>query len=604
MKSLYYIDYFFLSFLGVLLLCTPFAIMSELVNGIIMGKLYWVQLILFIFSIYIPFSLFTKKQKPDISLTWNDFILPLIGIWSAIAYPWTLNPEPEKIIFIGQMVILWFILRYTISKYPMLGNYFLFVLIGIGLIEAIWGFKQLQGWTQSSHSLFRLTGSFFNPGPYSGYLAITLPIALGILLKQSKRNILYYFAMLCILTIIVILPAGMSRSAWIAAICSCAWVYAMYRLDWKRIKIELIQHKKPYIICGFLGCVLFLAGSTYFYTLKKDSADGRFLMWKVTAKAIQKYPVIGTGLGGFPAAYAEAQAEYMTSRKASEQEKWIAGCPEYAFNEYLQIGLEQGIIGLALFMTCLGSIVYKGIKNKRYACCGGIIALAIFAFSSYPLQLPEFWVVLIFLGVMCVTPNPDQIQKDETEPSHNEWYKRVFLIGVAILGITLFWTQKDYYRAYQKWDRAQMFYNNKAYRAALEEYEPLYPLLKHKPGFLFEAAQCLSKTRQFEQANEYLRRAVLLSADPMLYYMMAKNEQSLGQYRQAEKHLLHAIDILPERIYPYYLLMNLYTEPSYFQPAKLKMAIDSVLTKKPKVESSAIKEMKEKARSMLNNTSI
>lgn len=90
----------------------------------------------------------------------------------------------------------------------------------------------------------------------------------------------------------------------------------------------------------------------------------------------------------------------------------------------------------------------------------------------------------------------------------------------------------------------------------------------------------------------------------MLYYMMAKNEQSLGQYRQAEKHLLHAIDILPERIYPYYLLMNLYTEPSYFQPAKLKMAIDSVLTKKPKVESSAIKEMKEKARSMLNNTSI
>ena len=410
--------------------------------------------------------------------------------------------------------------------------------------------------------------------------------------------------MLCILTIIVILPAGMSRSAWIAAICSCAWVYAMYRLDWKRIKIELIQHKKPYIICGFLGCVLFLAGSTYFYTLKKDSADGRFLMWKVTAKAIQKYPVIGTGLGGFPAAYAEAQAEYMTSGKASEQEKWIAGCPEYAFNEYLQIGLEQGIIGLALFMTCLGSIVYKGIKNKRYACCGGIIALAIFAFSSYPLQLPEFWVILIFLGVMCVTPNPDQIQKDETEPSHNEWYKRVFLIGVAILGITLFWTQKDYYRAYQKWDRAQMFYNNKAYRAALEEYEPLYPLLKHKPGFLFEAAQCLSKTRQFEQANEYLRRAVLLSADPMHYYMMAKNEQSLGQYRQAEKHLLHAIDILPERIYPYYLLMNLYTEPSYFQPAKLKMAIDSVLTKKPKVESSAIKEMKEKARSMLNNTSI
>ena len=89
------------------------------------------------------------------------------------------------------------------------------------------------------------------------------------------------------------------------------------------------------------------------------------LCGKSQQKQFKKYPVTGTGLGGFPAAYAEAQAEYMTSGKASEQEKWIAGCPEYAFNEYLQIGLEQGIIGLALFMTCLGSIVYKGIKNKK-----------------------------------------------------------------------------------------------------------------------------------------------------------------------------------------------------------------------------------------------
>ncbi|MDB9150501.1 O-antigen ligase family protein [Parabacteroides distasonis] len=396
----------------------------------------------------------------------------------------------------------------------------------------------------------------------------------------------------------------MSRSAWIAALGACLWVYAMYRMDWKRIKRRIRQHKRLYIIGGILGCVLLSGSSTFFYTLKKDSADGRFLMWKITAKAIRKQPITGTGLGGFPAAYAETQAEYMASGKATEQEKWVAGCPEYAFNEYLQIGLEQGLIGLALFIAWLWLLFYKGIKNKRYACCGGLMSLAIFAFSSYPLQLPEFWVVLIFLGVMSVTPDKDEIRENQAESNGHRWGKQIFFMGIAILGISLFWMQKDHYKAYQQWNKAQMFYNNKAYEAALEVYEPLYPLLKHKPEFLFEAAQCLSKTGQYEKANEYLKRAVLLSSDPMLYYVMAKNEQCLGEYRQAEKHLLHAIDILPERIYPYYLLMNLYTEPSYFQPAKLKMAIDSVLTKKPKVESSAIKEMKEKARSMLNNTSI
>ena len=573
-------------------------------SGITAQKVFWIQFIVLFLSVTFLLSSLFHKVQIFYSWTWIDSLPIALFVLVLLSYPYPIDPEPEKILFIGQITVLWYILRYLTNRFPVLYKYYLFLFLAIGLIEAIWGFRQLQGWEHSNHSLFRLTGSFFNPGPYSGYLAVTLPVALGILLKQPKPNILYYFSAVCVLSIIMVLPAGMSRSAWIAAILSCLWVYVMYRLNWEQIKTKVRQHRKLYIASILLGCILLSGSSIALYSLKKDSADGRFLMWKITTKAIQKQPITGTGLGGFPAAYAEAQAEYMVSGKATEQEKWIAGCPEYAFNEYLQIGLEQGLIGLILFTAWLGLLFYKGIKNKRYACCGGLMALALFAFSSYPLQLPEFWIVLIFLGVMSVTPDKDEIRESQAESNGRSWDKRIFLMGIAILGIGLFWMQKDYYRVYQKWNKAQMFYNNKAYEAALEVYEPLYPLLKHKPEFLFEVAQSLSKTGRYEKANEYLERAVLLSSDPMLYYVMAKNEQCLGEYRQAEKHLLHAIDILPERIYPYYLLMNLYTEPSYFQPAKLKMAIDSVLTKKPKVESSAIKEMKEKARSMLNNISI
>ena len=139
----------------------------------------------------------------------------------------------------------------------------------------------------------------------------------------------YYLSMGCIGTAIVVLPAGMSRSAWIAVVVSCAWVYALYRLDRKQAATRLRQHKRWYIIGGILGGILLLGGSASLYTLKKDSADGRFLMWKITTKAIQKQPITGTSLGGFPAAYAETQAEYMASGKATEQEKLVAGCPEW-----------------------------------------------------------------------------------------------------------------------------------------------------------------------------------------------------------------------------------------------------------------------------------
>ena len=45
------------------------------------------------------------------------------------------------------------------------------VFILYGGIEAVWGIRQVYGFTYSNHSLYALTGSFYNPGPYSGYLA-------------------------------------------------------------------------------------------------------------------------------------------------------------------------------------------------------------------------------------------------------------------------------------------------------------------------------------------------------------------------------------------------------------------------------------------------
>ena len=58
---------------------------------------------------------------------------------------------------------------------------------------------------------------------------------------------------------------------------------------------------------------------------------------------------------------------------------------------------------------------------------GGLMSLAIFAFSSYPLQLPEFWVVLIFLGVMSVTPDKDEIRENQAESNGHRWGKQIFL---------------------------------------------------------------------------------------------------------------------------------------------------------------------------------
>ena len=52
------------------------------------------------------------------------------------------------------------------------------LLMAAGMLEAVWGLLQMYGYEPSNHSLYALTGSFYNPGPYSGFLAMCLPLAL------------------------------------------------------------------------------------------------------------------------------------------------------------------------------------------------------------------------------------------------------------------------------------------------------------------------------------------------------------------------------------------------------------------------------------------
>ena len=574
---------------GTLVLSTVFVTDSHLANGLVMGKVFWFHLsMLCMVACLFGLCFFEKELRFSFSLP-DGLILGFAGITLA-PYNWSLNPEPEKLIFGGQLLVWWFALRFLFEQYKSLRFYFLFIFLLTGWIEAVWGLAQLHGYSYSNHSLFRLTGSFFNPGPYSGYLAITLPIGVWMILRFQKLS--NQIGWVCMGTILLVLPAGMSRSAWLAALLACGWIIWAERFGWEKTKTFCFNLSKKTIsiyIILIIGIGLLFSG---LYNLKKDSADGRLLMWKVTGLAISEQPIQGVGLGGFPATYANKQAAYFNSGQATVQEKFVAGCPEYAFNEYLQIGLEQGVIGLLLFLLWMGMTCLQGIRSKQYGAVGSLIALALFALSSYPLQLPSFWIVLLFLGAVCVSQTKTVISPIKT---------KAFVCLLLFGSIILFWGQKSYYKAYQEWKRLQVLYKNNAYLSVTDDYVAWYKQLKHKPEFLFEEAQCLHKAERYRDAVHVLEQAKQLSGDPMIRYMLAKNWQALKNYPQAESELLQAIGILPERIYPYYLLTKLYAEPDFYQPEKLREAAQIVLTQKAKVESSAIQEMRKEIRKLVEN---
>ena len=72
----------------------------------------------------------------------------------------------------------------------------------------------------------------------------------------------------------------------------------------------------------------------------------------------------------------------------------------------------------------------------------------------------------------------------------------------------------------------------------------------------------------------------------------------MHEYKCAEAFFLISVSRLPGRIYPYYLLAKLYSEPNYRDKDKFEDMKWNVLNRTPKVHSTAIEEMRQEVEEM------
>ncbi len=464
------------------------------------------------------------------------------------------------------------------------------MLIACGALEAVWGILQVYGYEASRHALFALTGSFYNPGPYSGWQALVLPVCLHEWLAGKKR-FSGYAALVVMLLLLCVLPAGMSRSAWIAAAVSSGYVWAMHRRE--EIQTYIRNHRNRVIVYAVASVLLGGVALGGAYHLKKDSADGRLFLWKIAARAVCEQPLTGYGWKRVPAAYGQAQEDYFAEGDYTPIEERVAGAPEYVFNEYLQVALAWGVPVLCLGLLVIGGSFYIGHKHETYGLCGGLLSLGVFAFSSYPLQFPLFVAALAVLVAGCALQGV-RISK-----------AGLGLCALCLVGAGVYVWQYHYGQkatqteAHRKWERCRMLYQSAAYESAVEGYAAIHEDLKGNARFLFEYGHALHKLNRPEDSNRILAEALQVSSDPMVLNIIGKNHQAMGNCAEAEHWLLRSIHRLPGRIYPYYLLACLYADPACYQRKKLERMVQLVLEKEPKVQSTAIRQMRKKAKELL-----
>lgn len=379
---------------------------------------------------------------------------------------------------------------------------FIYILVNLcAIYEGILGFIQVTGLGLSKHTGFLMTGSFTNPGPYGGFIAISLSL-LGAYYFMNKEAEGWYCKVIRILSVIscliclIVLPVSVSRAAWLA-IGVASLVFGFKELN----LANGIRKHKAIAVITFVIVIILMTGAFF---LKKDSAVGRLHIWHMELRAIVEEPLIGYGKGTALGVYGDTQAEYFAEKERPDIIKKVAGCPEYAFNEYLKIGVEYGIpsmLGVIAVLILVIALLLKYRSPFAY----GLIAFCVFAFFSYPLEAIHI--------------------KSEAE---KEWESIRYLASMEL------------------------------YEDAVEELAPLYDNLKDNYRFIYDYGYALHKCKRYQESNEILKEGAKISSDPMFYNIIGKNLETMGLYEEAEQAYLHAHHMVPQRLYPLTLLMGMH----------------------------------------------
>lgn len=697
-----------------LVLVLPSIVSDELMNGTQSGKFffftYLLQGILILWSVGLLF-----KKELNSHFTIIDLLLALFVGWVSLN-KYLLHDVHALSLRYFELVglfILYIIVRSVDRKYYTL---FLVAICIAGLVQAIYGNLQLWGYYPSHHGLFKMTGSFFNPGPFAGFLCCVLPVAVGLYwslkdytlqvsslkglmgkpfewfevsrlkslkatpfeefereasnakpqtrsLERKSSNLLpviiKYLSLCTIIAILLVLPAARSRAAWLGALAGCAFiVWHKYNLKqfFKQarqtaeqsnmseanikpsngIAIKLFKRVITFsnrTIIAILALLLF-AGSLSLYHYKKDSADGRMLIWTVTANIIKDYPLLGVGQDMFKAHYMDYQADYFRNHPNSKYEL-VADDNQYAFNELLNTWAENGLIGFLLLMGIVVAIFLSVINHKGHERIinhqghkdhdekyevdesqltivnlnpeditkASILAILVFGMFAYPSEILPIKIVATVCVALQAGMAVPLFKREETPfvkkalcslcPS---WLRPLLplwlTLPLAASMVALVWLApqvKNLQGACKTWNDAFELYNYSLYTECIDDYQKAYPLLQHNGEFMVNYGKALSIAEKHTKAIEILGKARNYETNTVLCTAMGDSQKALKQYINAEKNYWQASNMAPSKFYPQYLLAKLYDVSG-----QKKKAVDmatALLKKEVKVESTAILEI-------------
>ncbi|MGI9319006.1 MAG: O-antigen ligase family protein [bacterium] len=295
------------------------------------------------------------------------------------------------------------------------------VTMGVAIAQTLFGMinyyseAAVFGWAPTHYAFSRVTGSFANRNFYANLVAMSSGFALvWVLVRPANRNstksarldsTLSVSALVSVFLVILfsgILLSG-SRSALLSFAGATVLVVVLAAVN-TRLRLRPIG---LILICTIS---VVLAGtqllSQRFSQLEFEASD-RLEQWRATIDLASGSIVTGFGAGTYETVF--------RSRKVGELGPMTYN---HAHNDYLELALEQGAVGLLLVGLVLLFVVWvsvsrlqrsRSLQRKRLILTGlfGVSAICFHALVDFPFQVPAN--VWIFISMLAITISASKV---------------------------------------------------------------------------------------------------------------------------------------------------------------------------------------------------
>lgn len=439
-----------------------------------------------------------------------------------------------------------------------------------------------------------VTGTSSSPVDLSLCLSMCLPVllwnSLGVLHWREKPGGERLFGIMscaCLLFAVVLLVSLASRASWLASFVGCGVVcYRKLQIYDKKFSV-----KKWHLVaaCGIV--CLFVMG---LYFIRASSADGRLLIWKVTLGEIFDGNVtMLPRQGTFSTFYGAAQERYFSKSQRPVREQMLAGIPDNAYNEWLQMTVEWGcafVMAVVVAVVLVMCFLRKSKQRDSIPLLGSMWAFVVLSFLSFPLRCTLSLYVALFVMtygiVVCAR--------------HKGLELCLSAVAIFVIPVKAFCDCRHWNLHQEAMEQCRLFDMMCAYDAPgkyIGCYERLKQYIGEEPEYLLVCAKALYDIKRYDDSRRLLRKAQKVSGDPVFYLVEGKCRQEQQHYAEAEALYKKAYYRIPHKIYPLYLLMNLYK--LQYKYGLAKNIAEAILRKKPKVKSEEFDFIQKEARSLL-----